>query len=62
MGERRHCGVCGRLPPIKMRKVESEKEQRINEGIESLRSFNNVWNYDLAPKKEEGDTKRRKRA
>ena len=63
VGEWRHCGACGRPPlTIKMRKVESERDETINEGIASLTSFNNVWHYNLMPKKEGGDAKRRKRA
>ena len=63
VGDWRHCGACERPPlTIKMRKVESERDQTINEGIASLRSFNNVWYYNLVPKKEGGDAKRQKRA
>ena len=63
VGDWRHCGACVRPPlTIKMRKVESELDQTINDGIAALTISNNVWNYNLAPKKEGGDAKRRKRA
>ena len=45
-----------------MRKPERELDQTLNRHIASLTIANNVWRYDLVPKKEGGDAKRRKRA
>ena len=34
----------------------------VSRQTKNLTFANNVWHYDLVPKKEEGDAKRRKRA
>ena len=63
VGDWRHCGACGRLPP-KRKKPEGESsnlDKTVNQHTASLTIANNVWRYDLAAK-EGGDAKRRKRA
>ena len=61
VGDWRHCEACERSPPPKTRKPVCEVDQALNRHIASLTIANNVWEYDLVPKKE-GDAKRRKRA
>ena len=64
VGDWRHCGTCERLPP-KRKKPEDESsnlDTTLNRQRTNLTIANNVWHYDLVPKKEEGDAKRRKRA
>ena len=61
VGEWRHCEACG-PPPPKKRSVQCELDKKLNQHNDSLTIANNMWGYDLAPKKEGGDAKRRKRA
>ena len=63
VGDWRHCGTCERPPPLKRKKPEGESNlaKTVNRQRTSLTIANNVWEYDLVPKKE-GDAKRRKRA
>ena len=63
VGDWRHCGTCERPPP-KRKKPEDESsnlDTTLNRRRANLTFANNVWGYDLVPKKE-GDAKRRKRA
>ena len=64
VGDWRHCGTCEHLPPPKRQMPEGESNlaKTLNRGWKNLTFANNVLNYNLAPKKEEGDAKRRKRA
>ena len=64
VGDWRHCGTCERPVP-KRKKPEDESsnlDTTLNRLTASLTILNNTFGYDLVPKKEEGDAKRRKRA
>ena len=64
VGDWRHCGVCGRLPPQRKKPggESSNLATTLNRQWKNLTFANNVFHYDLVPKKEGGDAKRRKRA
>ena len=65
VGDWRHCGTCERPPPPKRKKPEDESrnlDKTLNRWLKNLTVANNVLSYNLVPKKEEGDAKRRKRA
>ena len=63
VGDWRHCGTCERPPQRKKPEGESSNlDTTLNRQWKNLTFASNVLNYNLVPKKEEGDAKRRKRA